>query len=205
VAVAAGALAVIGVATALTAIPPSAWEVDLFHAINGLPDVPRAVWWPVMQLGALGGALGVTVLLFVVRRRRLAIAYGIAGGLAWLAASPFKAVIGRARPADLGIDVVIRGARAVGSGFPSGHSAVAFAGAIVVVFALRGWWRIVPLVVALLVGLDRVYVGAHLPLDVLGGAGVGVFIGVVLHTVTHWLQSPALPGGMRNQRPPADS
>ncbi len=182
------ALAVIALATALTTIPPSPWEIDLFHGINGLPNVPAAVWWPMMQFGALGGAAAVTVGLLVFRRPRLALAYGVSSGLAWFATDVFKSVIDRARPADLGIDVVIRGASATGSGFPSGHSATAFAGAIVLVFVLTGWWRAVPFVLAMLVGLARIYVGAHLPLDVLGGAGVGVFIGVVLHSVTHWPQ-----------------
>jgi membrane-associated phospholipid phosphatase len=184
--VAAAALAVVALATALTTIPPSPWEIDLFHAINGLPDVPAAVWWPVMQFGALGGAAAVTVALLAFRRPRLALAFGVSSGLAWFATDVFKSVIDRARPFDLGIDVAIRGAKATGSGFPSGHSATAFAGAIVLVFVLTGWWRVVPFVIAVLVGVARIYVGAHLPLDVLGGAGVGVFIGVVLHAVTHW-------------------
>ena len=145
-----------------------------------------------MQLGALGGAVAMTVVIATLRRPRLAFAYGTSCAIAWLGAEFFKSVVDRARPGDLGIDVVIRGARAVGSGFPSGHSAVAFAGAIVLVFALRGRWRVVPIALAAIVGLARIYVGAHLPLDVLGGAGVGVLIGVVLNTVAHLPKTAAL-------------
>ena len=190
--VAAAALVVIAVATALTTVPPHSWELRVFDAINGLPEAPAVVWWPVMQLGALGGAVAMTVVIATLRRPRLAFAYGTSCAIAWLGAEVFKSVVDRARPGDLGIGVVIRGARAVGSGFPSGHSAVAFAGAVVLVFALRGRWRVVPIALAAIVGLARIYVGAHLPLDVLGGAGVGVLIGVVLHAVAHLPKTAAI-------------
>jgi undecaprenyl-diphosphatase len=175
---------VIAVATALTTVPPHSWELRVFDAINGLPEAPAVVWWPVMQLGALGGAVAMTVVIATLRRPRLAFAYGTSCAIAWLGAEVFKSVVDRARPGDLGIDVVIRGARAVGSGFPSGHS--------VLVFALLGRWRVVAIALAVIVGLARIYVGAHLPLDVLGGAGVGVLIGVVLHAVAHLPKTAAI-------------
>ncbi len=58
--------------------------------------------------------------------------------------------------------------------FPSGHTCAAFAAAV-------SWWKTLPrrwmgvlaLVLALLMGLSRLYVGVHYPSDVLMGAVVG--------------------------------
>ena len=44
---------------------------------------------------------------------------------------------------------------------------------------LRGRWRVVPWLVVALVGFARMYLGAHNPLDVLGGLALGVAIGAV--------------------------
>lgn len=56
--------------------------------------------------------------------------------------------------------------------FPSDHAALAFAIAIAVLLAHRKW-GIAFFVVALFVGVGRVFVGVHYPADVLFGAIVG--------------------------------
>jgi undecaprenyl-diphosphatase len=57
--------------------------------------------------------------------------------------------------------------------FPSDHTAVAFALAMAV-FLINKKVGAVLLILALLVGLGRIYVGVHYPLDVAGGIVVGV-------------------------------
>ena len=42
-----------------------------------------------------------------------------------------------------------------------------------------------PLCVCLLVGLGRIYVGAHNPLDVTAGLGVGLLVGALLAMPLH--------------------
>ncbi len=96
------------------------------------------------------------------------------------AAQLLKTAVGRARPASVGIDIVGRSTERSGTGFPSGHAAVALAAAVVVVAYLPGWWRLAPVAVAILVALTRVYVGVHLPLDVVGGAAVGITLGSIV-------------------------
>jgi len=63
--------------------------------------------------------------------------------------------------------------------FPSGHSASAFACATVIAWASPR--LAVPVyVLAALVAWSRVYVGVHYPLDVLGGAVLGVLVATAL-------------------------
>ena len=64
-----------------------------------------------------------------------------------------------------------------GNAYPSAHTSVA----VGLVTALWPWltWpqRVVGVAIAALVALNRLYIGAHWPLDVLGGAAIGLLSG----------------------------
>ncbi len=66
-----------------------------------------------------------------------------------------------------------------GKAYPSAHTAVA----VGLVTALWPWLtrpqRVVGVVVALLVALNRLYIGAHWPVDVVGGAAIGLLAGAL--------------------------
>lgn len=87
-----------------------------------------------------------------------------------------KATIERPRPEDSGIHVVLRTHQHHGTSFTSNHSANVFAGATVLAGALPGFAPVF-FIVAALVAYSRIYVGVHFPLDVLGGALLGILIG----------------------------
>src|SRR2546430_5866619 len=61
-------------------------------------------------------------------------------------------------------------------GYPSGHAAVAWAITIIVIAYLGRPWQIAAGVLAIIVPFYRMYVAAHLPLDLLGGAALGVTV-----------------------------
>ncbi len=67
--------------------------------------------------------------------------------------------------------------------------------AMIVVPYLPGRWRIVPWIVVALVGFIRIDVGAHNPLDVVGGVGLGVAIGGALNLMVGVPESTAGPDG----------
>jgi membrane-associated phospholipid phosphatase len=96
-----------------------------------------------------------------------------------------KRFVGRGRPTiELGSARLI-GREQSGLGYPSGHAAVAAALATVATAEVgpaagAAWWAS-----ALAVGPARVYVGAHLPLDALGGVAFGVAAGAVTRALAH--------------------
>lgn len=153
-------------------------ERTVFLGVNGLPDfLYRPIWVP-MQLGNLGGCLAAAVVLGLVTKRPSTAA--IAGGAvfaSWIAAKLVKDVVGRGRPFDEGVETTLHEHLSGGLGYVSGHAALAFAILAVAAPHLSRGWRLAAIALAVLVGVARVYTGAHLPLDVVGGAGLGVVIG----------------------------
>ena len=164
------------VVTATETVPDL--EANAFAAINGLPDALWPFVWAPVQVGSLVGSLVVvTATGAVTRQPRLTVAALVASQGAYWGAKVVKHLAARARPIDLLARVRVR-ERATGLGYVSGHSAVAFAMAVVLVTELPPAWRVVPFAVAGTVGLGRVYAGVHLPLDVVGGVGLGILTGL---------------------------
>ena len=175
-----------------------ALEQDIFHVFNGLPDFLYWPVWAVMQLGNLLAIPALALVALFLKRWSLAGAILLAGVAKTYLSRVVKEVWTRERPAAVIDDVIRRGdASASGEAFVSGHAVIAFALAALVHRYLPPDKRWIPWALATGVCLGRIYVGAHLPLDVIGGAALGTSVGLILRFL---LGSPALAERVERDR-----
>lgn len=171
-----GAAGLLGTAAAVRRDRVGRRETAVFRAVNGLSDRLELPLWVVMQAGALGAAPVAAGLAAAAGQRRLAV-HLLAGGTgAWLAAKLVKQAVRRPRPVLLLAGTRCRGAEAAGPGYVSGHAGVVVALAAGALPHLGPRGRAGVLLAVPVVGLARMHVGAHLPLDVLGGAALGLAV-----------------------------
>ena len=194
------ALAVLAAAAWATVVPPPAWEVEVFRAINDLTRDIQWLLWPMQQAGvAMAVPIGAVVLYFFVRHWRPPVTL-VVGGIVfgWAAAKLIKEFVGRGRPGAL-LDDVSAGFEGLpdGLGFPSGHAVVAFTLAVVFSPYLPRWARWLFYAFAVAVGFSRIYMGAHLPLDTIGGAAFGVIIGSAINLTSGLRRDRARPEALR--------
>jgi len=151
-------------------------EAMLFHAVNGLPDELYPFAWPLMQLGALGAVAVAAGTARAVGERELALRLAASGLGTWALAKLVKRQVRRPRPANLLAGTRTRGREASGLGYLSGHAGVVTALYAAAFDRLTPVQRAAALGLIPVVGLSRMYVGAHLPLDIAGGAALGVSV-----------------------------
>ena len=117
----------------------------------------------------------------MARRLELARASLVAIAISELAAQVMKRLADQPRPLWVipGLDTHGYPTDPHGNAYPSAHTAMVVA----VVSALWPWtkWpqRIVGVTFAVLVACNRIYIGAHWPLDVVGGSAIGLLAGII--------------------------
>lgn len=152
------------------------------------PAMPRGPAWltkMMVDITALGGVSVLTLLVTLVvvylalrqkYRTALFVTASILGG--WALSSAMKLGIARPRP-----EVVQHLVEVTDMSFPSGHamlSAITYLtlGAMLSRLeeraSLRYFFPLVAVVLTLIIGLSRIYLGVHYPTDVLGGWAAGM-------------------------------
>lgn len=134
--------------------------------------------------GYVWAALALALILFGGEKDKLNVLLGLATLIVVVAACQgLKHLVDRPRPAFLRHG--FHHQFLTTSSFPSNHTAVAFAMAYLVARLYPAWHTMLLLyVLAGLIGLSRVYLREHYPLDVLGGAALGTYLA---HGLLPWL------------------
>jgi undecaprenyl-diphosphatase len=173
--------------------PLQALDTFVFIQINQLPHrklsdrlMTRLSW--VMTSGA-GWLLFLLLATLVNRQRGWKATRAVAPAL-WLATAtvehPIKKWFRRRRPFISLIEAIIVGRKPGSYSFPSGHSAAAFAGALLLAreypAGARGFFGL-----ASLVAFSRVYLGVHYPGDVLSGSLLGMMLAKIYARLLHWV------------------
>lgn len=188
-------LVALGAAIASGGVP--GWEETLFRAVNDLPHGPEWIVWPIQQLGmALAVPVGALVLWRLADSwRPPVVLLATATAIGWGAANLLRAAVARSRPAATLPDIYVGyDVPAAGTGYPSGHAIVAVTLATVLAPYMGRRGRALLAALTLLVMVARVYVGAHLPLDLLGGAACGLVLGSTVNLIAGIYRRP--PAGI---------
>jgi undecaprenyl-diphosphatase len=161
----------------------TATEERVFRAANEASDAIKVPVRAVMQAGTFVTVPIASAVAFLTGRRRLAARLVLGGTGAWVLAKGAKPLGGRPRPEGVLDDVRTREGIEGDLGWVSGHTAVATTLALIAAPEVPAWARPVLGGVVATTGFGRMYVGAHLPLDLVGGAGFGMMIS----SVVRWL------------------
>jgi len=161
------------------------YDLSIFHAING----GGSMWldWLFLALSApISGFIAIAcILVFIVMKHRRALVRVVVSATLAVSLSDFvgshliKPWIARVRPLYLlpaGDVRVLAEAANVGS-MPSLHTANSFAVAYVLTMLDRRL-ALIAYPAAILVGVSRIYVGAHWPGDIAAGAAWGTVAGL---------------------------
>jgi membrane-associated phospholipid phosphatase len=159
-------------------------QSNSFLFINQLTQaLPDSVWAGLTFLGNGWGTFAISFPLLLIAPRLLTAGI-FSGAIAAIASSTLKAAFDSPRPASVLSDGAFYrlGEPLLHRSFPSGHTITAFAVASALYFSLDKEKRkpmLLIFVLAGLVGLSRSAVGAHWLTDVLGGAGFGIWCGML--------------------------
>lgn len=140
---------------------------------------------PLLGLMQEGGMVWIVIsiiLIYFKKTRYCGFAILLAMGIDTLITEfTLKNIICRVRPCNIDFSIKMLVSRPDSYGFPSNHSASAFAAATALLVTLKKKrWAILGYILATAIALSRLYVFVHFPSDVLVGAIVGSLIALLV-------------------------
>lgn len=157
---------------------------SILHGLRALTACPLLDFW-MPKITALGNSgiiwvLAAVALLCTKKYRKYGLMLLAGLVVAMLAGNlALKNFFVRPRPCWLDESVPLLIARPSDYSFPSGHTMAAAIGATILTAADRRFgWAAIPL--AVLIAFSRMYLYVHFPSDILGGAVLGVGIGLLM-------------------------
>ena len=197
-----GVLAFIEIADDMTEADGQAFDHQVLALMRPYADDPGRPWGPwwlkeaasdITSLGGISvlGLFAVIVILFLLSQRKwlssILLAVGLAGGVGL--SEGLKAVFERERP-----PAAMQAVQTINASFPSGHALLSTVFYLSVAVMLtrafpRERFKVfvlgVGILLALLVGLTRIYLGAHWATDVFAGWAVGAAWAMALWLVAY--------------------
>ncbi|MEI6237519.1 MAG: flippase-like domain-containing protein, partial [Candidatus Saccharibacteria bacterium] len=158
-------------------------ENSIFSSVNGLHNWFFPVFLLFSFFGTIGFALIVAIYCLFKKRYMAATKFAVAGIGAYIAAYSLKLLHFRVRPEALLDTAKVRESAEATYGFPSGHVAVATAIAIIMYQYVPAKYHRYITIMVVLVAVSRLYLGVHLPMDLVGGFALGLIIGSIVSYV----------------------
>lgn len=162
-----------------------AFDTFLFQLLTAGPAAPG---WLVLVASVLASvvvpfvAVGLVV-FWIVGRSRPALLDSVAASLLGLGlVQVIGALAYRPSPFEIGLGLNLMN-HAPENSFPSDHATLMFALAASLAMSPLRKFGLLLLLLGLAVGWGRVYLGAHFPLDILGGAALGVVCAFMVRAV----------------------
>lgn len=151
-------------------------ELAVFRFINGWPEALRPVFL-VITTAPESLWIGVVLVLATFSLKLYRVAWQLAAATVGGYAITYiaKELVGRERPVHLVPDVHTR-VLETSNGFPSGHTMMITVAVLALWPYLPKRWRYGVALLIPLMGLSRIYLGVHSPLDIVGGFAVGAFV-----------------------------
>ena len=151
------------------------WAFLFFNVWGSRPIWLDRIMLGFTQIGSGFAALGISLVLLLASDRQLSYELMLGTLTLWLVVELIKFLVNRSRPFIRLAQARIVGYRVIGRSFPSGHTSQAFFMATLMAqhFHSSVWVVFLLYATALLLGITRMYVGAHYPRDVLAGAILG--------------------------------
>jgi undecaprenyl-diphosphatase len=133
----------------------------------------------VTEFGGIVAVVVLALILILFKQRLHGVRILLLAAISFSAVFVAKLIFERPRPDLLLVEVTQRGLYQSDYGFPSGHTAVAAAVGIGLLAVLPRRFRWLVITIILLVGISRIYLGVHAPLDVVAGLAIGTSIALL--------------------------
>ena len=152
------------------------WESNFFQLFYDMPLAWKSIMLVITMSGSIWMVTLVVAGLYTRQKIKLARFVAVLALATFGITELLKILVARPRPYIALNSVVSRDIMAAGMGYPSGHTAIVTAIGLCLSFLLPKNIRWLVFVWIGLVGISRMYLGVHAPLDVVGGILLGTIV-----------------------------